>query len=264
MTETISGDNVFRELEAQNRAVAQAFRTFRRHGEQLELTTRTETAIPEPTERATLAPRLYSTESAYGVEYRARRQLWSPVGAVVLLLIGLVTVAIVVGPALARFFVTHWQAILLPTAGLCVGAGTVLLVSRVGTSPLRAVAPPRADTEDPLQELKNLAERTASRLQSAYRMQLVAVLVVGAIFVTLIVWSVVMVSQNRILYASAFGSGSVAMVILTQWKWQPFDRINQARRLADNADTLATGLRLRMKTISEITDPSKRSKDSNQ
>jgi hypothetical protein len=67
------------------------------------------------------------------------------------------------------------------------------------------------------------------------------------------------VSQNRILYASAFGSGSVAMVILTQWKWQPFDRINQARQLADNADTLATGLRLRMKTISEITDPSKRS-----
>jgi len=69
-----------------------------------------------------------------------------------------------------------------------------------------------------------------------------------------------MVSKERLLYASAFGSGGVAMVILTQWKWQPFDRINQARKLADDADTVATALRLRMKTISEITDPSLRSK----
>jgi hypothetical protein len=116
------------------------------------------------------------------------------------------------------------------------------------------------DTGSPVQELKELAERAASRLRAAYRLQLWAVLAVGAIFIALIVWSMVMVSQERILYASAFGSGSVAMMVLTRWKWQPFDRINQARRLADDADILATGLRLRMKTISEITDPVKRSK----
>jgi hypothetical protein len=163
-------------------------------------------------------------------------------------------------PAVVRFLAIYWQAVLLPTGGVCVGASIVLLVTRVGASPLSAVAPPEEKTEDPLQELKELAERTASRVRASYRLQLWTVLAVGGIFITLIVWSMVLVSQERILYASAFGSGSVAMMILTRWKWQPFDRINQARRLADNADTLATGLRLRMKTISEISDPSERSK----
>lgn len=140
------------------------------------------------------------------------------------------------------------------------GAGFVLLVIHLGTAPLRDVDPPQEDSDNPLQELKNLAERTASRLRAAYRFQLSAVITVGAVFIGLVVWSMVMVSQKQILYASAFGSGGVAMVILTQWKWQPFDRINEARRLADNADTLATGLRLRMKTISEIQDPRERAK----
>lgn len=84
--------------------------------------------------------------------------------------------------------------------------------------------------------------------------------IVGCIFVALIVWSIIMVTKNKLVYATAFGSGSVAMAILTRWKWQPFDRINDARRLADKADTLATGLRLRMKTISEIKNPTARAK----
>jgi hypothetical protein len=140
------------------------------------------------------------------------------------------------------------------------GAGIVLSVSRLEVAPLRRIDPPNGQSDDPLQELEDLATRTASRLRSAYRCQLSAVVIVGAILASLIVWSMVMVSQKQILYASAFGSGSVAMMILAKWKWQPFDRINEARRLTDNADTLAVGLRLRMRTISEIEDPDERAK----
>lgn len=272
-----SGKNVFRELEVQNPDVARAFRTFRRRseppGEYFD-SAREERQSRPPGEYSGPTLGYPAAESewtipGYGgafdyegtvsrtIKHKSRA---SPIAAYVLLLIGIAIGVITVGPALVRLLTTHWQAVLIPLGGVCAGAGAVLLVSRIGASPLRAVAPPKANAEDPLQELKDLAERTAARLQTAYRLQLWAVLAVGAIFIILIIWSVVMVSQNRILYASAFGSGSVAMMILTQWKWQPFDRINQARRLADNADTLATGLRLRMKTISEITNPSKRAK----
>jgi hypothetical protein len=261
-----SGKNVFSELEIQNPDVARAFRIFRRRSEPPGVYF--EPAFPTwgvPGNEQMPSSEIYEEREYSRIVSRPalrmrRASHASPIFPFILLLIGVTIGAITVGPALVRLLITHWQAILIPLGGVCAGAGAVLLVSRIGASPLRAVAPPKANTEDPLQELKDLAERTASRLQTAYRLQLWAVLVVGVIFIILIIWSVVMVSQNRILYASAFGSGSVAMVILTQWKWQPFDRINQARRLADNADTLATGLRLRMKTISEITNPSKRAK----
>ena len=233
MREGSSETTVFRELEKRNPAVAHAFERLRRHGQ------------PGRMERIRAAP---------------APKVGSRLIAFILLLAGIIGIAITIGPAVARFFSIHWQAVLLPTAAVCVGAGAVLLVSRIDASPLSSIAPPTAVSEDPLQELRDLAERTVSRLRSAYKFQLSAVVAVGSVFVILIVWSIVMVSQERILYASAFGSGSVAMAILTQWKWQPFDRINEARRLADNADTLATGLRLRMKTVSEITDPSERAK----
>ena len=253
-----SGKNVFRELEAENPAIAQAFRTFRRRGQ------------PPPVYPNTLPDVLGSLkhysyaeeDNSYPSEVArtARMKRVSPIPAFILLFLGVVIVAIVIGPTLVRFLALHWQAILIPVGSICVGAGAVLLGSRLGSAPLRDVTPPKANAEDPLQELKDLAERTAARLQTAYRLQLWAVLVVGVVFIALIAWSAIMVSQNRLLYASAFGSGSIAMLILTQWKWQPFDRINQARRLADNADTLATGLRLRMKTISEIVNPTVRAK----
>ncbi|MFZ1083361.1 MAG: hypothetical protein WAN35_00195 [Terracidiphilus sp.] len=168
--------------------------------------------------------------------------------------------SIVRGPSIFNFLSGHWQSVLLPLGGICAGVGVVLLGSRIGSSPLGSITPPRTDTEDPLRELKDLSERTASRLRSAFSLQISAALAVGILFIILILWSVVMVSQNRILYASAFGSGSVAMLILTQWKWQPFDRINEARKLADNADILATGLRMRMATISAIPDLTERSR----
>ena len=201
---------------------------------------------------------MYETLSSAG--RRKGRRVWSVFLAVALLTVGLIALAFVIGPSVLRFLQHHWKAIVLPTAGFSVGAGMVILVSLIGRSPLRNVAPPRDDSKDPLREIESLAERTARRLRVAYLLQLGTTISVGVLFLALIAWSMVMVSQERILYASAFGSGGVATAILTKWKWQPFDRINQARKLADDADILATGLRLRMKTIAEIADPVERSK----
>lgn len=207
-------------------------------------------------------PQLYSASRALAANRMgdaSRMSPWDPLSwGPPLVFLGIIAIAVVVGPAVLRFATMYWQAILLPIGGVCFGAGVVLLLSRIDSSSLSTVAPPNADTDDPLKELTDLAQRTGARLRAAYRLQLCIVLAVGGIFLALIVWTVVMVSKQRLVYASAFGSSSVAMAILTRWKWQPFDRINQARRLADNADTLATGLRLRMKTISEIADPGAR------
>ncbi len=237
-----SGRDVFRELETQNPDIARVFYNFRLQSEGIG-----GGAIVADHDK---------------VEYRKFElvrdipmHVFIPT---VLLSIGIIAISAAVG--LVRFLIVHYQAILLSVGGACVGVGVILLVIPIGSSPLRTVTPPKAFTEDPLQELKDLTERTVSRLRTAYRLQLCSVLAVGSIFVALIVWSMVMVSQDRILYASAFGSSGIAMVILTQWKWQPFDRINKARQLADKADTLATGLRLRIATISEIDEPSKRAK----
>lgn len=252
-----SGEDVFRELERQNPAVARAFGTFRRHGRQMDVE-------PPALSDSLFGRHHYSWSPAlaahrmYDLSSMSLKHplSWGPP----LVFLGIIAIAVVVGPAVLRFATMYWKAILLPTGGVCVGAGVVLLLSRIGISSLRTVAPPKANTDDPLKELTDLAQRTGSRLRAAYRLQLWTVLAVGGIFITLIVWTIVMVSKQRLVYASAFGAGSVSMAILTQWKWQPFDRINQARRLADNADTLATGLRLRMKTISEIADPATREK----
>lgn len=253
MTDEASENRAFRELEDHNPAVAKAFRAFRDHATALD--SQKHIDLSSPTEETTLAA---PSEIPPELGYRPSTILMRVIG-LVLLIGGLVAFGLSVGPSVIPFLQQHWKNILLPTGGACLGAGVVLLVSRLGTAPLLGVDPPNENSDDPLQELKDLAERTSSRLRAAYRFQLSTVVTVGAIFVGLIVWSMVMVSQERILYATVFGSGGVAMAILTQWKWQPFDRIDQARRLADNADTLATGLRLRMKTISEIEDPTKRS-----
>jgi hypothetical protein len=252
MTDETSGNRAFRELEDQNPAVARAFLAFRQHAQH-------PAAADYRFEIYDIGPFFNGCFSSRRMVSRSRRMLLRV--ALLLLGAGLVALAISsVGPAGIRFLAQHWKAFLLPIGGVCLGAGIVLLVSNLGAAPLRGVDPPNADSDQPLQELKDLAERTASRLRAAYRFQLSTVVTVGAIFIGLILWSMVMVSRKEILYASAFGSGSVAMAILTQWKWQPFERINQARRLADNADTLATGLRLRMKAISEIQDPRERAK----
>ena len=246
---------VFRELEDQNPGVAHVFQAFRQHvfSELIGSIALSQAAYLLYTERH------HNHEEVREEDPCRQRWHWRVI-TILLITSGVVALCFTLGPSVLQFLSNHWKIVIMLVGCVCLGAGIVLLVSRIGTMPLRNLSPPNEATEDPLNELKDLAERTASRLRSAYRFQLSAVVVVGSVFVGLIVWSGIMVSKEKILYASAFGSGSIAMVILTHWKWQPFERINEARRLADNADTLATGLRLRIKTISEIEDPSERAK----
>lgn len=213
---------------------------------------------PPPDRSVRLSRRIIDPGSPSVTLSTSRQRGWPVLVASLLLLSGIVALAVTLGPAVYNFLLSHWRSIIIPIGGISVGIGIVLLVNPIGDAPLRDIIPPEKDTEKPLEELKELAERTVNRLRSAYRLQLWTVIIVSCLFVALIIWTVVMVSQERILYASAFGSGSLAMAILSQWKWQPFDRVNQARQSADNADTLSTGLRLRMKTISEINDPTLR------
>ena len=111
----------------------------------------------------------------------------------------------------------------------------------------------------PLEELESLAIRTVSRLKTAYQIQITLTCVVAALLLFVVLWSIFMVTQNQLMYATAFSSSGIGMLVLSKWKWQPFERVAEARKLADDADILAAGLRLRIKSISEIVDPKERS-----
>jgi len=187
--------------------------------------------------------------------------MWNKsIAALGLLVGGLVAFSIVLGPPIIRFVAAHWRAVLLCMGAASVGAALAVGLGQVGFRPLQKLSPPDAHSDEPLRELERLAERTAQRLRAAYRIQVCLLAIVFAGFIAVVAWTMALVSQERMAYASAFGSGSVAMLILSKWKWQPFDRVAQARRLADQADVLATALRLRMRTIQEIEDPVARAK----
>ncbi len=250
--------SVFQEIENQNRSVAQAFRELRAQSNQVA----SGASLNHGMASSPLMTRSKLVLNAYYPIGRDIIQSHRVVQIVARLLVacGLIAAGLVFGPPIYRWLVQYWKHIVLIVGAISFGIGLVLLVGRIGTSPLRTIEAPDTKAADPLRELKGLAERAAVRLRAAYRLQISMAVAVGVVFVSLTAWSAVMVSQDRLAYACAFGSGGVAMMILTQWKWQPFERINEARRLADNADTLATGLRLRMETISQIQDPTERAK----
>lgn len=130
-------------------------------------------------------------------------------------------------------------------------------VTRRAWDPIPALAPPNPNTDRPLGELQDLAQRSALRLRSSYRMQLGLSVAVAVIIGAAFVWSVVMVTMRRLSYATLFSGGGLGASVLAV-KWQPFDRVGRARDLAEQADVLATGLRLRMHTIAQIADPAER------
>ena len=142
------------------------------------------------------------------------------------------------------------------------GLAAILLCARLlarGIRPLQTIGQLDAESATPLGEIEKLAARSVQRLRSAYQIQLalsVAVAVgVGAAFL----WSIVMVSMHEMEYATALGSGGLGATVLAA-RWQPFDRVVRARFLAEQADVLATGLRIRMATIEQIADPRARQK----
>ena len=183
-----------------------------------------------------------------------------PVLGTMILIAGLVAIGFVIGPTLYRIVVTSWKTILLSLGGVFIGSGFILIFGRIGKQPLKKVEPPDSTSDQPLAELECLASRTVSRLQTAYQIQISLICIVAAILLFVILWAVLMVTQNRLMYATAFGSSGIGMIALSKWKWQPFERVAEARKLADDADILTTGLRLRIKSISEITDPKERAK----
>jgi len=174
---------------------------------------------------------------------------------ILLVSIGLIVIGILLGAPVYRLVVANWKSILLVVGWACLGSGFILIVRQVGKNPLKRVVAPDGKTEEPLQELEEFAKRAASRLRTAYHMQICLTGLVALFIFGVIVWSIIMVTQERFLQAQMFGSGGVGMFALSTWKWQPFDRIELARKLADEADLLVTMLRLRRKNISEIEDP---------
>jgi hypothetical protein len=192
------------------------------------------------------------------ISCKAPARLARPVLAVLLLTAGILAVSVVLGPPLFRLVVAHWKTILLALGVFLIGAGVILAAGRVGRTPLRNIQPPDDTTNEPLEELERFATRSASRLRTAYQVQLGLICLVAVAIFAIVGWSVLMVTRHQLMYATVFGTTGVGMLALSKWKWQPFDRVADARRLADNADILATGLRLRIESISEIQDPKER------
>jgi len=176
-----------------------------------------------------------------------------------LLIAAAVTVTAAAIPVSREFISAHWPQLVVAGASLSTGAALILVCHGATSSPLRTLEPPTSRTDQPLHELETLARRSADRLHKSFRLQIGAVVVVGLSLLALLTWAAVLVSTERLGYGVAFGSGGIGMIVLG-WRWQPFDRIEQARRLAENADALATGLRVRMASIAEIKGANARAK----
>lgn len=176
----------------------------------------------------------------------------------VILLIGIIILGFVIGPKIYRIIANYWSTIFIALGSCLIGAGIILLITQFDKNPLKNVIPPDANTENPLAELEKLANRSVARLKTAYHLQIYLIIFVALILAAVLFWSIVMITRDKILYATAFSSSGVGMLILSKWKWQPFERVTEARKLADDADILATGLRIRMQSIMAITDPKER------
>jgi len=124
----------------------------------------------------------------------------------------------------------------------------------VAMEPLGTVRPPDAHSSAPLSELDRLAGRSVQRLHVAYKLQIGLSMAVAIVIGAAFVWSLIMITFDKIKYATVLGTGGIGATAFAA-KWQPVDRVGRARDLAEQADVLATGLRLRMSTIGQIGDP---------
>jgi hypothetical protein len=182
-----------------------------------------------------------------------------PILGMLLFATGILSIGYVFWPTIYNLFINFWKIIIVALGGILIGAGIILFFVKIGDNPLKKLHPPNGFSDEPLYELKLLADRTVTRLKTAYRVQLSLIFILSTILTFVILWSVYMVTIKRMVYATAFGSSSIGMLALSKWKWQPFERMAEARKQADDADILATGLRLRIESISQIVDPEKRS-----
>lgn len=257
MSESSRSGYIFRQAAQQNKAVADnlaqisaRLRETRQTGKQI------------PSGPVVASSPLFSRRMAgadlhmYSLKCEYRRS--TPILGIAILVAGLVAIGYVVGPTIYKIFIASWKTISLSLGGVCVGSGFILLFGKIGKEPLKNVEPPDGSSDHPLEELEGLAFRTVSRLKTAYQLQIILTCSVATLLLFVVLWSIYMVTQNQLMYATAFGSSGISMLILSKWKWQPFERVAEARKLADDADILAAGLRLRIKSISEIPDPKER------
>jgi len=174
MIDKSDSKDLVRELERQNPQVATAFRKFRRRGQpvvvQREARDYSRQDISRRmhilSDRASLM-RAVPRAMVYSAASNAPLKM-----AVILVLIALSAVGVFVAPRASAFLRTNWQTFLLPLAGLLLGAAVVILISRFNATPLGGVKPPDPSSADPLQELKDLAERSFARLRTSYKLQL--------------------------------------------------------------------------------------------
>lgn len=154
----------------------------------------------------------------------------------------------------------HWKPIGTALATAALIAGIISLSSASASRSPGVVKAPNAESQTPVIELVDFADRCARRSKRAYHVQLGLVFGVAGLLLSLVTWSVVMITMSRLTYGVALGTGSVGGTIVAGQKWQPFDRVNIARRQADHADGLALGLRRRLRTIEQIVDANERQK----
>lgn len=262
MPTTPSGRYIFRHAALQNYAVAENLAKIAARSKATRQDI-TQVHVMED-DLVTSSPVASSPVSRYPVMYNdmayseSRKRFASSIMGGLIVIAGLLAIGSVISPKIYEILVTIWKTILLSLGGICIGSGFILMFGRIGKQPLKKVEPPDGTSEQPLAELEHLASRTVSRLRTAYRMQISLITIVSALLLFVVLWSIFMVTKNRLMYATAFGSSGIGMLVLSKWKWQPFERVAEARKLADDADILATGLRLRIKSISEITDPKER------
>lgn len=256
MTTTRSAQYILKQAASQNHAVAE---NLAKIAARSKATRKDTTSVTIDGDAIASSPLFSMRRYGYGpyCPYPAP-SVRSPIFGVSILIIGIVVIGFVVGPTLYRILVTDWKTILLSLGGVCIGSGLIIVFGKIDKHPLKNVEPPDGLSDQPLAELEHLAGRTVSRLRIAYQIQISLVCVVAALLLFIVLWSIFMVTQNQLMYATAFGSSGIGMLALSKWKWQPFERVAEARKLADDADILATGLRLRIKSISEITDPKER------
>jgi hypothetical protein len=123
--------------------------------------------------------------------------------------------------------------------------------------PVAKVAEP---LPSPLPRLELMALRMAHRHQRAWQVHVALVVGVALVLLAVLVWSIVLATLNQTKAATFLGTGTLGGGVLYTWKWQPFDKMSEARRLADQADLLALAVNERMVTISTISDPAQREK----
>lgn len=201
------------------------------------------------------APTESGTDFTAGFSVHRARASWRG-GAVVVFGLALLVLSFL-GP-LREVIAEHLKIIAAGVGIALVSGGLVAVSSGRRNSSLVRVTPPDAQAANPARELGEFADRCAGRLRRAYHLQLGLAVAVALMLAAILVWSLAMVTMDRLKYGVALGSGSLAGTIISSAKWQPFDRVVSARRAADRGDVLALGLRQRLRTIDLIADPQAR------